>query len=137
MFLCGLSPEKATKFEVAVRIPGWVVGHPVPSDLYTYENARPSAWSVRVNGEEVKAPTVNGYFILGREWKTGDVVTLDLPTDIHHVAGHAKIAATRGRVALERGPVVYCLEKVEILNAWMGVGAVQENNSVLTSAAAV
>lgn len=108
-----VSPEKAANFQVAVRVPGWAQGRPVPSDLYTYENARRAAWSVRVNGEAVQAPPVNGYVIIGREWKTGDVVTLDFPMDTHRVAGHPNIAATRGRVALERGPVVYCLEGVD------------------------
>ncbi len=108
-----VSPATPAKFTLRVRIPGWAQGHPVPSDLYTYESAEPPAWRVRVAGTEVKAQPELGYLAITREWRSGDTVELDLPMRVHVVQGNAKIAATRGLVAFERGPVVYCVEDLD------------------------
>ncbi|HEY5910417.1 MAG TPA: beta-L-arabinofuranosidase domain-containing protein, partial [Verrucomicrobiae bacterium] len=108
-----VSPEKTTAFTLCVRIPGWAQGRPLPGDLYAYENPKPAAWSVRVNNRKVAPDVERGYIAIAREWKAGDVVTLDLPMLVRRVSGHPRIAATRNRVALERGPIVYCLEGVD------------------------
>lgn len=108
-----VSPEKPASFTLRLRLPGWVNGHPVPGDLYTYDNSQPAEWSLRVNGEKVQAVEKDGYVSLSREWKQDDSVEMDLPMAVRRVAGHEKVSATRGRVALERGPIVYCLEGVD------------------------
>jgi uncharacterized protein len=104
---------KPTTFTLCLRIPGWVNGKPLPSDLYRYDDPAPAAWSVRVNGKEMKVEPKLGFAEITREWKDGDTVTLDLPMPVRRVAGHEKIAATRGLVALERGPVVYAFEGID------------------------
>jgi DUF1680 family protein len=106
-------PEKTAKFTLCLRIPGWVQGKPLPSDLYSYDDPAPGKRSVRVNGKLTSVTPVRGFAQLAREWKPGDTVTLDLPMPVRRVAGHPKIAATRGLVALERGPVVYAFEGVD------------------------
>jgi len=108
-----VSPEKAATFTVNIRIPGWVEGRPLPSDLYTYDDPTPAKWSLRVNGKKVSAPRQNGFSAITREWKAGDEITLDLPMPVRRVAGNAKIAATKNQVALERGPIVYAFEGVD------------------------
>ena len=108
-----ITPEKQSTFAVGLRIPGWVEGRPLPSDLYTYDDPAPARWSVRVNGEPMSVRTQQGFAMLRREWKAGDTITLDLPMPVRRVAGNPKIAATRGQVALERGPVVYAFEGVD------------------------
>ncbi|HYG35610.1 MAG TPA: glycoside hydrolase family 127 protein, partial [Clostridia bacterium] len=108
-----VSPERATDFTLCLRLPGWVQGQPLPSDLYSYENAKPAAWSAKVNGRKVKTQLENGYLSIARNWKAGDTVTLELSMEVRRVKGHANIQATVGRVALERGPLVYCLEGVD------------------------
>jgi DUF1680 family protein len=108
-----VTAEKPARMTLCLRIPGWVQGRPLPSDLYTYDDPAPAAWSVRVNGEPVRANPVHGFAEIAREWKTGDEVTLDLPMPVRRVSGHARIAATRGQVALERGPVVYAFEGID------------------------
>ena len=105
-----LRPEKPGRFTLALRIPGWVQGQPLPSDLYAYDDPTPAQWSVRVNGERVAVEPQQGFAAITRSWREGDTVALDLPMPVRRVAGHAKIAATRGLVALERGPVVYAFE---------------------------
>lgn len=108
-----VSPEKPTDFTLNLRIPGWVRGRPLPTDLYTYEDATPAAWTVTVNGKKLELELRNGFAALCRTWKAGDMVELDLPMPVRRVAGHEKIAATRNQVALERGPIVYALEGLD------------------------
>lgn len=106
-------PEKPATFALCLRIPGWAQGRPLPSDLYTYDDPAPAKWSVKVNGRTLKVTPQQGYAVIQRQWKAGDTVALDLPMPVRRVAGHAQIAATRGLVALERGPVVYAFEGVD------------------------
>jgi DUF1680 family protein len=108
-----LDPSRAAEFAVNVRIPGWVQGRPVPSDLYRYLNAEAEAPQLAVNGQAVKVEPVRGFAVLRRRWKPGDTIDLDLPMEVRRVLSHEKVAADVGRVALERGPVVYCAEAVD------------------------
>lgn len=105
-----VAPEKPARFALKVRIPGWVQGRPLPSDLYAYRTAAPAAWTVRLNGQPVASELQDGYVTIAREWRAGDEVALDFPMPVREVRGSEKIAATRGQVAFERGPVVYCFE---------------------------
>ncbi len=109
-----VSPAQPAKFALRVRIPGWVQGQPVPSDLYTYDHPAPAAWSVRVNGQAVSAKPEAGYVAIDRAWRGGDVVELELPMPVRAVRGNGAIAATKDRVAFERGPLVYCVEDPEM-----------------------
>ncbi|MGE5360512.1 MAG: glycoside hydrolase family 127 protein [Bacteroidales bacterium] len=94
-----------------VRVPGWARSQPVPSDLYRYANGTPDEpWTIAVNDETVPAPLVKGYATISRPWKAGDVVTLMLPMPARRVLAHANVKADAGRVAIERGPLVYCAE---------------------------
>jgi DUF1680 family protein len=108
-----VSPAEPVKFTVRVRIPEWVQGRPVPTDLYAYDSPGAPSWKVRVAGETVLAAPENGYVAINREWRTGDVVELHFPMPVHAVHANEKVAAARGRVAFERGPVVYCFEQVD------------------------
>ncbi|MBL9138349.1 MAG: glycoside hydrolase family 127 protein [Verrucomicrobiales bacterium] len=104
---------KPAHFTLCLRVPGWVQGRPLPSDLYSYDDAKPAAWSIRVNGKSVKADIKRGFAEIQREWMEGDSVTLDFDMPVRRVAGHPNIVATRGLVALERGPVVYAFEGLD------------------------
>lgn len=108
-----ISPEKPGQFTLNLRIPGWVEGKPLPTDLYTYDDAAPAKWTLRVNGKKISAALQHGFAAITREWKSGDVVTLDFPMPVHRVAGNPKIAATKNQVALERGPIVYAFEGLD------------------------
>ena len=105
-----VKPAAPGQFALCLRIPGWVRGQPLPSDLYRYDDPTPANWSVRVNGKRVTPELKQGFATINRQWQSGDVVTLDLPMPVRRVAGNPKIAATRGLVALERGPTVYAFE---------------------------
>ena len=93
-----------------VRIPGWVNNRPVPGDLYAYADSQNPSYRVRVNGVETIATPENGYVSLNRKWRKGDVVEIDFDMPVRMVAANEKVAADKGRVAIERGPIVYCAE---------------------------
>jgi DUF1680 family protein len=104
-----ISVDHPATFTLRVRIPGWAQGRPVPSDLYAYEGATPD-WSLSVGGQAADRALTDGYAAITREWRTGDAVELNLPMPVRRVRANARVAADRGRVALERGPVVFCAE---------------------------
>jgi hypothetical protein len=100
------------QFALRLRIPGWAQSQPVPSYLYAFTDA-PKAWTVKVNGRTVKAEMVDGYATLCRTWKDGDQVTLSLPMDVRRIQADDHVADDRGKLAIERGPIVYCLEGID------------------------
>ncbi len=109
-----VEPERASEFDLCLRIPGWARGRPMPSDLYRFDDPAPVEWSVTVNGEAVDAKALDkGYVRIARTWQPGDVVELRLPMPVRRVYAHENVTFNRGRVALMRGPVVYCLEGVD------------------------
>ena len=105
-----VSPEKASQFALHLRIPGWVKNQPVPSDLYSYVSPDTTSFLLTVNGEAAAYNQENGYAVITREWKQGDVVNYSLPMNIHRVEANPKVADDSGKVAIERGPIVYCIE---------------------------
>lgn len=105
-----VSKNTAGQFALKIRIPGWVRNQVVPSDLYTFsDNVRPK-YSVKVNGLEVNSELEQGYFTVNRKWKKGDKVEIHFDMDVRTVRANNKVEADRGRIAIERGPVVYCAE---------------------------
>ena len=85
-----------TAFELALRIPDW---------CYDYQ--------LSVNGEAQTAVTERGYVLLSREWSDGDTIELTLAMPVERVMPHPSIRQTAGQIALQRGPLVYCLEEVD------------------------
>lgn len=86
--------KEPVEFELRLRVPGWCQNH-----------------SVAVNNETIANPTVErGYIVLARRWEPGDTVTLDLPMPVQRIAAHPRVKDNAGLVALQRGPLVYCLE---------------------------
>lgn len=100
------------KFALKIRIPGWAKGQPVSSDLYVQtEPSSVMGISVVVDGRAVNAvPGKDGYITIEREWKVGSTVEVDLPMPVKRIRAHAKVEADKGRLAVERGPIVYCAE---------------------------
>jgi DUF1680 family protein len=82
---------------LGLRVPGWCAGA-----------------SVRVNGQPIATTTgTDGYLRIARAWAAGDVVDLDLPMPARLTEAHPWIESTRGCVAIERGPLVYCVEQAD------------------------
>ena len=91
-----VDPAQAADFELRLRIPGWCAAH-----------------RLTVNGEPVRAPEVKGYAVLRRTWQPGDTVELVLEMPIERIVADPRVAADAGRVALQRGPLVYCVEQAD------------------------
>jgi DUF1680 family protein len=111
-----ITPEKPGRFVLKVRVPGWARNEPVPSDLYRVApgNEIQRKFSVKVNGQDTKAKMADGYAAITRDWKPGDIVTVDLPMETQRILCNDKVEANRGRVALQRGPIVYCVEHPDV-----------------------
>ncbi|MDE6371376.1 MAG: glycoside hydrolase family 127 protein, partial [Duncaniella sp.] len=102
--------NRAGRWDMRLRIPGWVCNRPVPSDLYTYSDSEQPEWTVSVNGEPVEWEMRDGYCSISRQWRKGDRVELHFDMPARTVRAHKNVMADRGRVAVERGPLVYCAE---------------------------
>ncbi len=105
-----LEPESEMKFAVHVRIPGWALEQPVPSDLYHFIDNIDKAPTLMVNGETIPVSLDKGYVQIKRTWREGDTIELNLPMPVRRVASHTEVKENRGKIALIRGPIVYCAE---------------------------
>ena len=100
--------NKAGQFGMKIRIPGWVKGQPVPSDLYYYSDGKRLGYTITVNGKKVEAKvTEDGYYTINRKWKKGDVVRVHFDMEARTVRANNKVEADRGCISIERGPIVY------------------------------
>lgn len=106
----GVNKNNAGQFTMKIRIPGWVRNQVVPSDLYTYSDGKRLSYTVKVNGEPVQSELKDGYFCIDRRWKKGDKVAVHFDMEPRTVKANNKVEADRGRIAVERGPIVYCAE---------------------------
>jgi DUF1680 family protein len=108
-----VDPDQPQTFVVKARIPGWARGEVVPGDLYRFADADHSAPSIKLNGKSVKFDVDKGYATFEREWHKGDTIDLDFPMPVRRIVANEKVEADHGRVALQRGPLVYCAEGVD------------------------
>ncbi len=88
--------ETPQEFTIHLRIPGW---------------ARASM--LRLNGREINPPVSGAYVHIRRRWSRGDTLELSLPMEIRKLEAHPNVAQDRGKVALQRGPLIYCLEQTD------------------------
>ncbi len=102
--------NKAGQWTMKVRVPGWVRNQVVPSNLYEYSDGKRLSYCISVNGEKVEGELQNGYFCIDRKWKKGDVVRVHFDMEPRTVKANYKVEADRGRISVERGPIVYCAE---------------------------
>lgn len=104
-----VTPDKEEKFAIRLRIPSWLKSAPVASDLYAYTDA-PKKYTLKVNGSSARAAQGDGYETIVRMWKAGDVIELDMPMDVRRIQANDSVEVDRGMLAMERGPIVFCLE---------------------------
>jgi DUF1680 family protein len=100
----------AAPVTLRLRIPGWARNEPAPGGLYHYVDAPAGAVTLKVNGKATRLNMEKSYAVLTRAWRASDVVELMLPMAPRRVAADERVKADRGRMALERGPIVYALE---------------------------
>jgi len=105
-----VEPEKSDKFAIYIRIPGWARNEAVPSDLYRFQKTIDEQAALKVNGRRASLDLQRGYARIERKWDKGDTIELSLPMLVRRVIANENIKADLGRVALQRGPIVFCLE---------------------------
>ncbi|NQU51582.1 MAG: glycoside hydrolase family 127 protein [Bacteroidetes bacterium] len=108
-----ISTKNTVDFNFKIRIPGWANNQPVPSDLYSYLNESQKQVHLFFNNKPVDIETSNGYISIQKNWKEGDVVELVLPMEVRKVVPHENVKEIAGKIAIERGPIVYCAEQVD------------------------
>ncbi len=109
-----VSPQQAAELELRLRVPGWALGNPVPGDLYRYINDKNDPVTISINGAEIPLGVrETGYARLRRVWNAGDTVVLTLPMPVRHTLSNEAVEGNRNRIAVERGPLVYCAEGID------------------------
>jgi len=101
------------QFAAKLRIPTWAQDQFVPGRLYSYIGERAPEWTVRVNGELVRPRFEKGFAIVTREWQDGDTLELNLPMPVRYSVCDEKVGANVDRIAITRGPLVYCAEEAD------------------------
>jgi DUF1680 family protein len=114
-----IDPAKKSTFDLYLRIPGWASGEASPGDLYHFIDFNTVTISLKVNGKDVPVKKENGYLIVTREWKKGDVVEYSIPIQVNKIASRKEVSYDNDRFAVQRGPILYCVEGTDNSNdAW-------------------
>jgi uncharacterized protein len=113
-----LEPEGSGAFTVALRIPGWSRGEPVASDLYRFADVMNESPVITVRSgnsapERVASDVKNGYVRVKRSWKKDDIIQISLPMSPRRIVAHAGVKDDAGKIALQRGPLVYAVEAID------------------------
>ncbi len=109
-----VASDAPRRFSLRLRVPGWARQLPVPSDLYAFCDHATEPVRLAVDGEREDVDLDHGYAVVDREWRDGDTVTLDLPMPVRRLRANAAVTADHGLLAIERGPIVYCVEGIDI-----------------------
>jgi DUF1680 family protein len=106
-----VSAKDAVRGAIKLRVPGWARNQPAPGTLYTYIDKLAAQTTVAINGKRAPAAVDRlGYITLDRVWKNGDAVEIEFPMEVRRVVADSRVREDRGRVAIERGPIVFCAE---------------------------
>ena len=104
--------DSPKQFDLALRIPGWCQKH-----------------SIEINGNQQAISPENGYAVMSRQWQNGDTVSLMLDMPVEYIAPHPLIRQNAGHLAIQRGPVVFCLEEVDNGSALANVAIVNNGQA--------
>ncbi len=105
-----INPDRQTEFDIHIRIPGWANNQPVPGNTYLYADKSDAKFSLSLNGSPAEYKMDKGYAVISKKWKKGDIIVLDLPMPVRRIIAIEEVKEDRNRVALQRGPLVYCFE---------------------------
>jgi DUF1680 family protein len=126
-----INPDSPADFSVLLRIPGWARNKPVPSDLYRFMHHSDEKVTMKINGRTTAFTLTKGYARIRRRWNKGDTITLDIPMPVRRVLAHPKVIDNAGRLAVQRGPIVYCAEWKD--NAGRALDLVLPDSAQLTA----
>lgn len=105
-----VNPETRGKFDLKIRIPGWALNEALPGGLYKFTDQNNEPIKLLVNGEVIEINPADGYAVISRKWKTGDKVEIEFPMPVRTVSADVRIKDDIDKIAVQRGPVIYCAE---------------------------
>ena len=105
-----VNPESPGKFNMKIRIPGWTQNEALPGGLYKFTDHNSEQVILSVNGTECQRNLIDGYAVISRKWKSGDRVEINFPMPVRKVMADERVKDDRGKLAFQRGPVIYCAE---------------------------
>lgn len=108
-----VNPKKSFDFSMLIRIPGWARNEAMPSGLYAFNNNSDKKTIITVNRKEVAYTIEKGYAVLNKKWKKNDVIEVKLPMEVRKVVANSNVKSDVGKVALQRGPIMYCAEWID------------------------
>ncbi|MEP6616198.1 MAG: beta-L-arabinofuranosidase domain-containing protein [Ginsengibacter sp.] len=105
-----VNPSSSITFNLMIRIPGWAQNKAMPGDLYAFADHSDKKVIIKINGKAIDYPVTDGYAVLDKKWKKGDDIQLTLPMEVRQVWAKKEVTEDAGKVALQRGPLIYCAE---------------------------
>jgi len=105
-----VNPRPPRKFTLMLRLPGWALNRPVPTELYRFLDKNEQPVRLWVNRKPVDLKVESGYVRLNRKWRSNDLIELILPMPNRRVIADEQVKEDADKVALQRGPVVFCAE---------------------------
>jgi DUF1680 family protein len=107
-----IDPVKKGKFKVYIRTPGWFYDKIASGNLYATgkDDKMPHYFTCLLNGKTITTQSSNGYLIVESDWKKGDALEIDFPLEAKLVKAREELKQDQGRIAIQRGPIVYCVE---------------------------
>ncbi len=115
-----VNTSSSKDFTIMIRIPGWAGNKAIPGDLYRFHDISTEDVSITINNDSIDFNIEKGYAVLKRIWEPGDVISLNLPMTPRKLIADARIVEDHERIAIQRGPIVFCAEGVD------------NNNDILT-----
>lgn len=108
-----VSPKKEIPFTLKFRIPSWARNQVLPGDLYHYKTISAAKTTLSINGKPLACKEDNGYIVITRKWKKGEIILLNFPMEVKEVVTNEKVEGNKGKVSLEYGPIVYAIEEID------------------------
>jgi DUF1680 family protein len=106
--------DKDLSAGLKIRVPGWARNIVLPGNLYKYVDGKKSSIGLLINGKNQRVQIENGFIIIDKNyWKPGDTVEISFEMKVKKVISNKNVAANKGKIAFERGPLVYCAEQVD------------------------
>jgi uncharacterized protein len=105
-----VNPESSLKFNLRIRIPGWVQNEAMPGGLYRFTDDNSTPIKIIVNGNPEEYQINNGYANISRRWNAGDKVDFEFPMPVRRVISDERVSADKDKVAFQKGPLIFCAE---------------------------
>lgn len=106
-----VNPDQPSNFAVSVRVPGWAIGRENPFNLY--QSTVKEQVTLKVNGSPITVKPLNGYIVINRAWKKGDVIEYNLPVEPRLIVPNPLAKTIEGKTAVAAGPIIYAVEGLD------------------------